>query len=502
MTPPLNPGEVESFRRLIAQVMGIQFEDAKLSFLGEVLRGRAAAEGCSPAAYLKKLVSHPPQALLGDLAQEITVGETYFFRHQDQFHAFTEVALVDRLRFRAPHKNLQILSAGCSSGEEAYSLAVLIHGALSDPTWKVSIRAVDINPAALQKARRARFSNWAFRETPSEVQNQWFQQEGREFLLNEAARASVTFEERNLASDDPDLWMPETYDIVFCRNVLMYFSVENARVLVARIRRSLAPGGYLFLGHAETLRGLSQGFHLCHSHEAFYYQRREDHEPADRDTAPQNGNASAPGPPLAALVQGADTWVDVIGRAAERIHALTRPPDLPEGPPPPVWDLGQSLDLLQKERFSEALERVSGFPPESAQDPDVLLLKAVLLSHSSQFAAAEETCRKLLALDELNAGAHFVLALCREGVGDRAGAAEHDKTAIYLDPGFAMPRLHLGLLARRLGDREMSRRELGQALLLFQGEDSSRLLLFGGGFGREALLSLCETELAASGGRL
>ncbi len=501
MTQPTHPADVEAFRRLIAQLTGIQFEEAKLGFLGEVLRRRVAAEGCSQAAYLKKLAHHPSQALLGDLAQEITVGETYFFRHTDQFHAFAEVALADRLRLRSAHKHLRVLSAGCSSGEEAYSLAVLIHGALPDPAWKVSIRAVDINPAVLQKARLARYSNWAFRETPSELQNQWFQQEGREFLLNETARAAVTFEEKNLACEDPDLWAPESYDIVFCRNVLMYFSTENARALVARIWQSLARGGYLFLGHAETLRGLSQDFHLCHSHESFYYQRREAQDPVARDMAPQNGGALVQGQPLLALVQGADTWVDVIGRAAERIHALSRRPDLPKGTAESGWDLGQSLDLLQKERFSEALDRVSGFPPESAQDPDVLLLKAVLLSHSSQFAAAEETCRKLLALDELNAGAHFVLALCREGVGDRAGAAEYDKTAIYLDPGFAMPRLHLGLLAKRMGDKEMSRRELGQALLLFQGEDSSRLLLFGGGFGREALLSLCKTELDARGGR-
>jgi chemotaxis protein methyltransferase CheR len=93
-----------------------------------------------------------------------------------------------------------------------------------------------------------------------------------------------------------------------------------------------------------------------------------------------------------------------------------------------------------------------------------------------------------------------VLALCREGAGDYAGAAERDQVAVYLDPAFAMPRLHLGLLARRAGDHEAVRRELQQALALLQREDASRLLLFGGGFDRGALLALCRAELQAIGG--
>jgi chemotaxis protein methyltransferase CheR len=113
--------------------------------------------------------------------------------------------------------------------------------------------------------------------------------------------------------------------------------------------------------------------------------------------------------------------------------------------------------------------------------------------------AAAETCRRLLAIDELNAGAHYVLALCRENAGDRAGAIEHDRIAAHLDPTFAMPRLHCGLLARRCGDRDTARRELTQALVLLKREDVSRVLLFGGGFHREALLALCQSAATESG---
>jgi chemotaxis protein methyltransferase CheR len=105
----------------------------------------------------------------------------------------------------------------------------------------------------------------------------------------------------------------------------------------------------------------------------------------------------------------------------------------------------------------------------------------------------------LLAIDDLNAGAHYALALCREGVGDLCGAADNDQIAACMDPTFAMPRMHLGLLARRAGNIDAVRRELGQAVKLLQSENASRLLLFGGGFNREALLALCLGELKACG---
>jgi chemotaxis protein methyltransferase CheR len=159
-----------------------------------------------------------------------------------------------------------------------------------------------------------------------------------------------------------------------------------------------------------------------------------------------------------------------------------------------------ALELLQQERFSDALELMGRLPVESAKDPDVLLLRAALLTHSGRLADAEHASSLLLARDELNTGAHYLLALCRESAGDTQGALDHDQAAIYLDPEFAMPHLHLGLMARRASDWENARRELAQALLLLQREEVSRLLLFGGGFGREALIALCRAELQTAGG--
>ena len=493
---------IERFREAITRRLGLLFDDTRLGFLGEVLQRRVGISGLPAEAYIADLETRAGRDELGGLAEALTVGETYFFRNNDQFRAFSEVAIPHRMRANAQTRRLRILSAGCASGEEPYTLAILLRRLINDPSWQVSIRAVDANPAALRKAAAARYSSWALRETPVDVRQTWFRDSGRDALLDESIRTMVTFEERNLAAGDSELWPADFYDVIFCRNVLMYFSPEQMRAAVARIARSLAPEGYLFLGHAETMRGLSNKFHLRHSHETFYYQRRapdDAGETADIDISSVPWSAPALVPPIAD-----DSWVGAIGRASDRVAALSqRIADAavaaPE--PRPTWNLGLALDLLQRERFAEAISLLDAMPPASSHDPDVLLLRAVLLANSGQLRAAAETALRLLAIDELNAGANYVLALCFEGVGERNTAANHYRVARYLDPAFAMPRLHLGVLCRRAGDLESARRELGQALQLLQREDSSRLLLFGSGFTREALIALCRAELEGCGGR-
>ena len=491
--------DLERFRAAIVQRIGLQFDDTKLSFLAEVLQRRLDKLGRTGDAYLWKLEREPSSGEIAALARELTVGETYFFRNNEQFRALAEVVFAERIRLHGSPGTLRLLSAGCASGEEAYSMAIVAREAIVEP-WDVAIRAVDLNPVALEKAVRARYSSWALRDTPPDVQRKWFRADGREMILDESVRAAVRFEAGNLADDDPELWQPGVYDAIFCRNVLMYFAPEQMRAVIVRMARSLAPGGFLFLGHAETLRGVSDRFHLRHTHETFYYELKESPE----DVCQQPVFAPRPLPLGMPILSLGNDWVDTIRKATDRVAALFPVPaaaSAPTAPQPLAWDLAPAFDLLRKERFTEALDYVRAGPRLAERDPDVLLLEATLLVHSGQIVAAEDACLRLLLVDELNAGAHYVLALCREHSGQRDRASEHDRVAAYLDPTFAMPRLHLGLLAGRTGEQDTARHELAQALVLLEREDASRLLLFGGGFNREALMALCESALRESGGR-
>jgi chemotaxis protein methyltransferase CheR len=507
----VNVGRAEAlrFREILARLLGFHLDEDRIPWLQRLLADRAAAAGCDGAeAYLRRLDCEGlADAEVQALAEAVTVTETYFLRDADQLRAFGQVALPDRMSARRAMRTIRILSAGCASGEEAYSLAMTTRSAIAEPHWSVSILGIDVNPRALEKAAAGRYSWWSLRETPDDVRERHFRpvgSAGREVELQPDARAGVSFAFRNLVQDDVSFWRPDAFDVVFCRNVIMYFTPEVMRAVVARIHRSLSPGGFLFLGHAETLRGVSQDFHLRHTHGAFYYQHRE------------GGEAKAASPPMAstppphALVAPAPvavaddvSWSDAIERSSTRIAELARSmPASSNGTRPPAPpDLRPAVELLRRERFGEAMDLLGALPASSQDDLDAQLLRAVLLTNGNRLNEAEQACTRILAADELNAGAHYLMALCREHAGDRQGAIEHDQMATYIDAGFAMPRLHVGLLARRSGALEQARIELSRALDLLAREDGSRILLFGGGFSRDALAALCRAELEASGER-
>src|SRR5262249_9510006 len=149
-----------------------------LSVLTEVLERRVTASGGGPDLYLERIDASPRGAdELRELARQLTVSETYFFRHFDQFRAYTELALPERFA-RATAMPIHVLSAGCSSGEEAYSLAILARERGYDLAADVQVHAIDVNPAMLEKAARGRYAGWALRETPPNLKQRWFEGHG------------------------------------------------------------------------------------------------------------------------------------------------------------------------------------------------------------------------------------------------------------------------------------------------------------------------------------
>jgi chemotaxis protein methyltransferase CheR len=500
MIAALCAADIEGFRALVTRKLGLFFDDAKSDLLADVLRARMERTSCSHFAEYERRVA--PMSCQDDevrtLAEALTIGETYFFRYTGHFQALGQVAIPASIQSREEEgqRSLRILSAGCSSGEEAYSIAILLQQAFPQLAgWNVSILGVDVNPAAVEKATAARYSKWSLRETPEEYAAEYFEPAGRQLRLRESIRRAARFEQRSLADEDNLFWQAGAFDIVMCRNVTMYFPLDVTRCVVARIARSLRPGGFLFLGHAETLRGVSTDFHLHHTHNTFYYQRREAIDPSGDLLATMKCVARSAAR-TDARTPSSDSWS---GSAAQLLPVPAEPSRV-SGTGAATSAAAPALELLRRERFIEARDFLRGLPPGAANDPDAQLLLAVLHTNSGEIVEAEKIARQVLAADELNTGAHYLIALCREQAGDRDGAVRHNQAATYLDPLFAMPHLHLGLIAKRSADTEMARRELETALPLFDREDPARILLFGGGFTREALVAFCRAELRACGG--
>lgn len=488
--------DVECFRAAVAQRLGLCFDDSRTELLARVLSQRLSARRpVSLDAYLRELETGEEGR---EVASLLTVNETYFHRGTEQFAVLREWFRRGARRGRP----LRLLSAGCASGEEPYTMAMVAREVLGDAAAQaVHILALDVSPACLARARAGRYSAWSLRETNEGDRARWFRPVGRDFQVLPEVAQMVQFEERNLVGDGDYAALPGGLDVVFCRNVMMYFSPTTTRALVARFAAALRPGGQLFLGHAETLRGVSDAFHLRHEGGAFYYERRGAYpaRPASTPAAP----LASPSPATPATPGEPDPdafdWLGAIGGSTRRIEALASGLVAPSVPPVPpaaaAPDTAAALALLREDRFAEAL---AALPPASTGgDADAALLRAVLLVGAGDVPAARALVDARLAVDDLQAPWHYLCAVCCESVGEHDLAAQHHRVAVYLEPGFAMPHLRLGMLARRRGEVATARRELGQAAVLLGLDDPLRILLFGGGFTRDALVTLCRRELAA-----
>ncbi|HLV65594.1 MAG TPA: CheR family methyltransferase [Polyangiaceae bacterium] len=511
MTERLAPTQVQRLRALVTERLGFRFDPERVPDLTDFLRQNGRARGVAPAAYLDELLLAGDSDLL-DLAAACTIPETYFFRDAGQIELLREE--LRRLAEQRPF--LRVLSAGCASGEEPYTVAMLARRELLQPE-RVSIVGMDVNGALLELARRGRYTAWSLRQTPeAEKRRYFFEREGR-YEIRDSVKRLVTFERRNLARDAAALGA-SSFDIVLCRNVLMYLSPHAARDLVKGIARALVPGGLLLIGHAETLRGLSDDFELGHARDAFFYRRRSQLRerrvsrrpatlvPAARTRSPLLPLGSEPrrGESRTDDSRGGESWrSESYGnepresepRGSERGSVPKVEPS--ESSPPRARresdGARSALELFRRERYREALALLERAPDS---DGGSSLLRGVLLLLAGNVDKAASCADRLIERDALDASAHYLLALCAEQAGEPDLAIAHDQAATYLDPAFAMPRVHLGRLFRQNGRSELARRELLAALRLIGHETEDRLCLFGGGFSRHAWVELCRAELS------
>ncbi|MEO8636572.1 MAG: protein-glutamate O-methyltransferase CheR [Gemmatimonadales bacterium] len=259
---------------LLEERFGLNFVGARQELLESRLRVRLEALHLdSLRAYYHFLRAHPErEAEFTELSRRLTNNETYFFREAAHFNAITQQiipSLAAELRIRP----LRILSAACSSGEEAYSLAIRLVDAgfeLSGIRWEID--ACDISPARLEMARQATYDSLSFRACDDETKSRCFREVNGRFEVKERYRRGVRFFHANLAAPLTGVgW--GTYDIVICRNMLIYFSETAFDRLIARFAQWIAPGGYLFLGHAESLFERSTDFTPVHLPETMVYRR-------------------------------------------------------------------------------------------------------------------------------------------------------------------------------------------------------------------------------------
>jgi chemotaxis protein methyltransferase CheR len=267
-------------RDLIYQVAGIFHPDNKLRLL-EDRCGRRMKElkVATLREYFECLTIRPiRQAELVALLNEITIGETCFFRNQPQLDALRKIVLPNILQIKSklPLRRLRIWSAGCSTGEEPYTLRMLqleeSEGLLKD--WSLEILATDLNERSLAHAKTATYGNYSTRNLTPLYRQKYFLPSGDQLQVSPVARANISFSRLNL-SDDARMTFMKSMDVIFCCNVLIYFDLASKRRVIQHFFNNLLPHGYLFLGHSESLYGVSEDFRLVHLPGATAYVKGE-----------------------------------------------------------------------------------------------------------------------------------------------------------------------------------------------------------------------------------
>ncbi|MDP8982094.1 MAG: protein-glutamate O-methyltransferase CheR [Acidobacteriota bacterium] len=374
------------------------------------------------------------------ITAQLTIGETYFFRDQTQFDAIREVILPDIIERKRAARQVRIWSAGCATGAEPYSLAILLRREFQHRIegWQVSILATDINPRFLEAAAAGRFRDWAFRATPEALKQECFSREGPVWSIRPEYKRSISFRLMNLAEGEfpADINESAGFDLILCRNVMIYFTPEASRRLVQRFRAALSESGWFLVGAVEHNLETYNAFQMVSASGATLYRKPK----------------SVTREPLAPALRGG-----FFGE--EKVPARVCAPPEPEPP---------SLEGLRR------------------------------LADSGDWTRAVPYCDCLLARDGLNPAVYFYRALVLEQVGVPDEAARSLRQAIYLDPNFLLAHYYLGLALAGKKPRA-AQRSFENVLKLLSGLSDDQPVLDGDGLTVASLRGLASLQLAASG---
>jgi chemotaxis protein methyltransferase CheR len=449
-------------RALVASRLGLDFTDSRRGDLEQgLVRACRAASASMPETYLTWLATLPDQSPeWRRLASHLTVGETYFFRDRACFDALEQRVLPSLIAARraAGLSRLRLWSAACATGEEAYSLAILLDRLLPDPAdWALTILATDINPEALEAVRRGCYRNWSFRETPAWIRDRYFHRHGAEtFEVAPRIRGMVTVAPLNLAEDGYPAVVTNTsaMDLILCRNVLMYFTREAQRAVVARLQRALVTGGWLVVSPAEASAELLHPLVPVPFPGAILYQKE-------------------PGPVAPPLPhwQAGTVW--------------------PDSPVPwPFVDASGGPLAAESPVPSRPAEPVEA-PPDTATD----LQRARALADQGRLEEAQDLCEAALAHNRLDPEAHLLLAAIHQERGELGAARAALRRAIYLAPDSAPAHFLLGSLLVRQGKRRQGQRSLETVVSLLSRIPRDEALPGGDGLTAGRLLDAARAHL-------
>ncbi|WP_316348847.1 CheR family methyltransferase [Desulfuromonas acetoxidans] len=432
---------------------------------------RAVSRACDesgfsdPQAYVDWVLAalHSDKEL-EPLVTSLTIGETYFFRDPGLFAALREVVVPQRVRQAREAKTLRVWSAGCSTGEEPYSIAMLLdHYGLINSDWSVDLLATDVNVKSLRHARKGIYSRWSFRGLSEPMQQRYFDAvDDHHWQLKEVIRQRVDFSYLNLAappfriSDDARC----RCDIILCRNVLMYFSRELREQILAELTRMLDDGGWLVVSPSEAGLVAVDGLHSVHINGMVLHRKGigEVTRPVSRPVLPKRVTPREKSPPKVSVPP-----VKAAKAAVKPAHTAA-PPD------EPLVSVELCADLVEQGAYAQAMTQLENLlaqcQPDRREQARINLLLAKCHANIGHTALAQENLEQALRLDQMNPAAHYLSGVIALEEHDVDQARHSLERALYLDEDYIMAQLTMGMLQGQCGDVVQQKKSFARIHLL------------------------------------
>lgn len=493
-TETISPSLREDFVALIAGQTGIEIRAQNYGSMGDNILSRVKAlHLSSPQAYYNLLSTTTPESEeeWQKFVCLVTNRESYFFRDKGQFNLLRNTLLPELIRRNQRIKTLRICSAGCSTGQEPYSIAILLRELVPDlQNWNLIILGIDINRESLDHGKRACYNTWSFRQVEEDIKDRYFKNAAGYYQLNEEIRPLVRFHQVNLTRDPFPRLNSELrdMDLIICRNVFIYFTDQAIAHVVEKFFNTLKPNGYLLTGHAELNNHHVKAFQAKLFPESVVYQRRSGDfkQLASHPSPTQSFKPKAPALETPDLAQ--ETAKSLFNQNFSSVPvAPVRSTPTPAASPslpktvstasstekttnkPAEPDILQEVKQLFKNKsYQLAQTKLEQILRRSPNHYDGSYLMAELQANLGNYEKAKQWCQTAISLNAFAATPHYLIAHIEEEQGRFEEAKKALKTVMYLDPNSVAAYINLAGLYQREGDFTRAKKMQQSAFKILQ----------------------------------
>lgn len=446
--------DAKSLRRVkdfVQQKIGFSLSKNKITELKPFISQLMTLYSCENFdQFYSLLYSSSPEAdlVFNRLISFLTTGETYFFRVQSHFRIIKEVLMPEIVKRHRNDRRIRIWSAGCSTGEEPYSLAIMLAENLPEiADWEILILATDINREALNKTQEGVYGRWSFREVPMEVIKRNFTHKGDKYLIRKKFKDMATFKYLNLVEDGYPSLATNTaeIDLILCRNVTIYFPPEVITRVVSKLYKSLVEGGYLLVGPAECSAEVYRDFVTRVFPDVIVYQKRDKKHPLQIP--------SVTAPSLLPLIRLRKERLATARSLPASAHPDQRPKETyleqrgVEKKETKIF--GEAIQLLEKREYSYSIEKFMEVLKINPDNSRAYFLLGRISTQQGNIADAIHCLEKSLEKDPLLLESYYLLALLRLEDNNVQEAITLFKKVIYINPKFVLAYYHLGTIYKK-----------------------------------------------------